>query len=69
MLHERRIQRTPAAPKPQLATFGELVEGDELGKSLLYPATRSRVDFLRVDAHGYQDFDVLGAKNASLFSQ
>ena len=40
-----------------MAALGEFVEVNELGVRLLRPAPRSRIEFVREDAHGNRDGD------------
>ena len=40
-----------------MPALGELVEVNELGKCLLCPATRDRVEFVWEDTHGNRDVD------------
>ena len=42
-----------------MPAFGELVEVNELGKCLLCPATRHRVEFVGEDAYSHGDGDAL----------
>src|SRR5690242_13960344 len=52
-------------PGREVPAFGELVVMDEVGIGPRRPATRSRVDLVREDAHGDRDLDAPGVEEAS----